>query len=289
MASLRGSIVTLPLASRAAGETTVFVRRAAAGVDLVRFEAIEFCATRTVHPLSATWPTGSFSCERAEYRDGELRFYEGDKAFGFAFDPASGVTVSSGDVERSAFADSVSHDTLAVLAGAHALAAEHFDAADDIVPPAMPHAAAPTFESLQALAPEPWSPSPALGAIFALLGVGVFYAAFKFVHDIPWLTYTVACCGALVLVYGLLVIFVSLDRAHRERAALLDPQLRGPGSWSHAVFLVVGFASIVLGMVVAAGAVPTKFGDAALDGLAFMVLGAALVGFNAAQLAGSRQ
>jgi hypothetical protein len=286
-ATLGGSIVTLP-AAHAPSAVTIFVRRGSSDPGKVRLESIGFGATHVARPIQSAWPAASFSCTRAQYRGGELVFFDGESGFGFGVNPAQPVTVCAGDVERHLLTDVGSHEALAALAAQHALEVATFDAAVPSAPAAqssVPLVAAPSVAALDEIAPKPIGvPSPVAAVFLAILGLAICYAGVFETNRLHLPSALVTACGAVVLVYGVLVAVLGPARSRRLHEACLVAEQRTPAIVASGFGLAVGVALIVWGIDVAAASVGTRTADAGLEGLVLVGAGALITGFFVARI-----
>jgi hypothetical protein len=287
--SLGGSIVTLP-AAHAPADVKILVRRGSSDPAKVRLESIAFAATHVARPIQTAWPSAPFSCTRAQYRGGELVFFDGDAAFGFGVDAKSPVTVSTGDVERHLIGDIGSHDALTQLALLHALDVQPLDPAEpsevSATAATTPQVAAPSVATLERIAPRPIGvPSPAMAVVIAIFGLAIAFVGVYVVAAPKWLSTFVTVCGGIVFAYGALVALLGKQRSRRLHEAILIGEQRTPAIVGSGFGLVVGVALIVWGIDVAAPSVRMNAPQFGLEGLVLLAAGALVSGFFAARIA----
>jgi hypothetical protein len=299
---LKGQTIVLPEVTHVPGTCTVLARRPGSEPDRVLVEALEFVATRVVRPINVEWPSGPFRIDRAEYENGELRFYRGDDFFGFGVDAAGQVTSSAADVDRadledggiagalSKYASGVS--TIALdpqQAGAHERAGEEERLGDGAGPPSGGGAARATDDAASEILHSPgawsraWAPTPVSGVLFAVAGIALgYFAGTDLAAGDRLLAGAAAVVSAVLLVLGVLGILVPREALQRMMWSALNPHV--PRWGLRLVSLTVGVALGAYGFMTAGHGIAAKAAQGGLEGLLLMFLAAVIVGYSITRL-----
>jgi len=262
---LSSFLITLPPAPHAPGKFAIFARRSTGTQDEFTLDSIEITAKHVVHPLASEWPTSAFHCDRAEYKNGALRFYREADAFGFDLDQDAEVIVASGAVSAQTLEQFGTHDALLNLSGQHLASIRSYDAhVVPLPPPASPQQVEAAADKLLSQVPprykNVWAPSPIVAFAIVLLGLGLCGFAvedYSFGSGDPILSVVAAIIGVSLVIYGLLAALLPRNVFRAMVWAIVDPSHRVPAWELFVVLAAFGTALIVLGVYLTSRAFAT--------------------------------